>query len=105
MHLRELPQTRRAQLYRKLLGVTYVMAISGMTLVLSGVMGDLMDVGFDTGRLDPKQAVVNMILLAGSGLMRWMSYRGNRRNLVPPAWGLVAITALAWVALLVNRFA
>jgi hypothetical protein len=102
---REIPLTPRARLYRKILGVTWVMSISAITLVLSSVASALMDAGFDPGRVAGKVILLNGLLLLGGGLMCWMSYRGSRRNLMPPAWGMVTLVALVWTAILVNRYA
>lgn len=101
----ELPPTHRAQIYRKILGVVWVMSISGLTLTLSKFVSALMDVGFNPGQLGWKQLLLTAILLLGGALTCWMAYRGSRRNLMPPTWGMATIVALVWAGLLLNRLA
>lgn len=100
-----MPVTERTRLFRKILGVVWVMSISIITLVLNDFASRLMDVGFHVTRLQGKEVVITAVLLVGSSLLCWLSYRGNRRNLAPPTWGLVTMTALVWAALLLNHFA
>ena len=102
---KRMPVTPRTRLFRKLLGIVWVMSISSITLSVSSLGGALMDVGFNPAQLGWKQTLFNAILLAASSLLCWMSYRGNRRNLAPPSWGLVTMTALVWAALLLERMA
>jgi hypothetical protein len=101
----EMPVTQRTRLFRKLLGIVWVMSISSITLSISDLGSALMDVGFNPAQLGWKQLLFNAILLVGSSLLCWMSYRGNRRNLMPPTWGLVAMVTLVWTAILLNRLA
>lgn len=101
----DLPSTPGAQLYRKILGVVWVISISGITLTLAGFVSALMDVGFNPAGIGLKEYGLTAILLLGSSLMCWMAYRGNRRNLMPPTWGMVTLVALVWAGLLLNRLA
>jgi hypothetical protein len=105
MMTREMPQTRRAGLYRKILGAVWVVAISSITLTLARMASELMDVGLDPVHLDAKKTIINVLLLIGAGLMGWIGWRGSRRNLMPPAWGMVTLVAIVWAALLFNRLA
>ena len=102
---RELPPTSRAQLYRKILGVVWVMSISGITLTLSSFVSALMDVGFDLAQFAWNESLLTAILLLTWSLVCWFAYRGNRRNLMPPTWGIVVVVALMWAGLLLNRLA
>jgi len=105
MSIQQIPQTPRARLYCKILGVVWVMSISAMTLIVSSIASDLLDVGFHPMRLDARAATVNVLQLLGVALMWWMSARGSRRNLMPPQWAMLATVIVMWAALLVNRYA
>ena len=105
MMSRELPPTRRALLLRKLMGGVWVMSISAISVTLWDFTSRLMDVGFNPAGLGWRELVLTAILLLNGSLMCWMAYRGNRRNLMPPTWGLVTLVTLVWAALLLNRLA
>lgn len=82
-----------------------MVSIASITLTLAKISSELMDVGLDPLHLDGKKTILNVLLLLGAGLMGWIGWRGSRRNLMPPAWGMVTLTAILWAALLFNRFA
>ncbi|HET7463011.1 MAG TPA: hypothetical protein VFJ82_17290 [Longimicrobium sp.] len=100
-----MPPTQGGRLYRKILGVVWVLSIAGITLTLSSLASALMNAGLSPAQLGAKVLLLNSVLLAGGALMSWMAYRGNRRNLVPPTWGIVTLVALVWAGLLINRLA
>lgn len=103
MKTEQLPDSRRGRTFRKLLGVLYVGSIVGITLTLRELVARLLDAGIDHGRLQVSFLALQAVLLAGWGLICWTAYRGSRHRLAPPAWAYVAVVALSWAAILLNR--
>jgi len=103
MNEHQLPDTRRGHAYRKLLAVFYVCSIAGITLTVREILGRLMDVGFDPARLQLNFLLFNAVQLAAWGVICWVSHRGSRRSLAPPAWAYGAVVVLSWAAILLNR--
>lgn len=101
---REMPPTEKARRYRKFLGILWIASISGITLALSNSAENLMDAGLDPLRLELKVSALNGLMLAGWGMICWLSYRGSRQNLAPPTWAIGIAVGLGWVAILLNRF-
>jgi hypothetical protein len=94
-----------ARWYRKLLGILWIASISGITLALGGLAGNLMDAGFYPSLLDWKAVALNGLTLAGWGMICCVSYRGSRHNLAQPTWALSLIVGLIWAGILLNRLA
>jgi hypothetical protein len=104
MAAREMPPTKGARWYRKPLGILWIASISGITLALSRLAGNLLDAGLDSLRLDCKRSALNGLMLVGWSMICWLSYRGSRHNLAPPTWAIGIAVGLAWALLLLNRF-
>jgi hypothetical protein len=87
-----------------MLGVLWIASIGGIAITLSTLAENLMDAGFDPGRPDWKPTAMNGLMLAGWGMICWLSYRGSRHNLMPPEWATGIGVGLVWALLLLNRF-
>lgn len=103
MTMQQMPDTRGARFYRKLLTALWVASIAGITLTLNDVAGKLMDVGLDPARLEARMLAFHAVILVNWAVICWTSYRGSRRNLAPPPWAYVAVTAGMWTAIILNR--
>jgi hypothetical protein len=99
----EMPPTKGARRYRKLLSILWIASIGGITLTLSRLVDNLMDAGLNPVRLDWKVAAVNGLVLAAWGMVCWLSYRGSRHNLMPPTWATGIAVGLGWAAMLLYR--
>jgi hypothetical protein len=104
MVAREMPPTKGARWYRKLLGVLWIASIAGITIALSSLAGNLMDAGLYPSRLEWKGTAANGLMLVGWSMICWLSYRGSRHNLAPPEWAIGIAVGLGWVLLLLNRY-
>lgn len=103
MVAQEMPPTKKARRYRKFLGILWIASIGGITLALSGLAENLMDAGLDPLRLEWKESTASGLMLAGWGMVCWLSYRGSRHNIAPPTWAIGLAVGLGWVLLLLNR--
>ena len=104
MAAREMPATKGARRYRKLLGILWIASISGITLTLSRLADNLMDAGLNPLRLEWTPAAVNGLVLVAWAMMCWLSYRGSRHNLAPPTWAIGVAVGIGWAAMLLYRF-
>jgi hypothetical protein len=104
MAAREMPRTEKARRYRKFLGILWIASISGITLALSDLANNLMDAGLYPSLLDWKPTVLNGLVLATWSVICWLSYRGSRRNVAPPEWGIGIAGVLGLAAMLLYRF-
>lgn len=104
MVAREMPPTKGGRRYRKLLGILWIASIAGITLALRGLADNLMDAGLYPSLLDWKAAGLNGLMLAGWGMVCWLSYRGSRHNLMPPTWATGIAVGLGWAVILLNQF-
>jgi hypothetical protein len=97
MMAREMPATRKAELFKKLLGVLWIASIVGLTLSGSGLLDTLVDAPFNPPDLVRRRSLKYTLMIVGWCLIAWLSHRGTRRNLAPPEWSLVLISVLACV--------
>lgn len=100
MTAREMPPTRGAELYKKLLGILWIGAIVGITLTANSLLGTIIDAPFNPPELVRRRSAKYMILLFGWCIAIWIAHRGTRRNIAPPEWSLITLVLLAWAALL-----
>lgn len=100
MKAREMPPTRGAELYKKLLGILWIGAIVGITLTANSLLGTIIDAPFNPPELVRRRSAKYVLILCGWGIAVWIAHRGTRRNLAPPEWSLVVLVLLAWAALL-----
>lgn len=100
MKAREMPPTRGAELYKKLLGVLWIGAIVGIALTANSLLSTIIDAPFNPPELVRRRSAKYVVVLCGWGIAVWIAHRGTRRNLAPPEWSLIALVLLAWAALL-----
>ncbi len=103
MAAQEMPPTEKARRYRKFLGILWIASISGITLALSSLAGNLMDAGLYPSLLDWKATTVNGLGLATWSVICWVSYRGSRHNVAPPEWAIGVAGGLGLAAMLLHR--
>jgi hypothetical protein len=100
MEAREMPPTRGAQRYKKLLAIGWVGAIVGITLTASSLLDTIIDAPFNPPELVRRRSAKYVLVLCGWGIVAWIAHRGTRRNLAPPEWLLAVLVLLIWAALL-----
>jgi hypothetical protein len=94
MMAREMPATRKAELYKKLLGVTWIASIVGLTLTGSGLLETLVDAPFNPPEVVWRRSLKYAGMIFGWCIIAWVSHRGTRRNLAPPEWLLFLLSVL-----------
>lgn len=97
------PSAQRAETFRTMLGFVLVAAIAGVTLVLAGFAGALMDVGFQPARLGWQVPLVTAVRLAAGFMMARIAYRGTRHGEMPSEQAIVSVPALICLSILVDR--
>ena len=102
MSVREMPPTRGAERYKKVLGFVWVGSIVGITLAVSAILSIAFDIPFE----DPARAwrglARNYAMLSACGISAWISHRGTRHNLAPSEWLIAVVVLLAWAAILLR---
>lgn len=100
MTANEMPSTRGARQYKKLLSAVRIGAIIGGTIAALGLLDTILDSSFSPPATVWRKVAFNTTLLVGWAMIAWIAYRGTRRNLAPPEWVVLGIVALVWVAIL-----
>jgi uncharacterized membrane protein YcjF (UPF0283 family) len=100
MAVHEMPPTRGARQYKKLLGAAWIGAIIGGTIAALGLLDTVLDSSFSPPATVWRKGALNTTLLVGWAIIAWIAYRGTRRNLAPPEWVVLGVVVLVWVAIL-----
>lgn len=93
---REMPPTRKTEIFKKLLGVLWVASIVGITLSASA----LVDTLANASSLDPpdlvwRRSLKDIMIICECGIIAWAAHRGTTRNLAPPEWLVLLVSVLA----------
>lgn len=102
LHARELPATPGARKFKALLAVLWIASIAGLALTGHDLIGTAMSAGVQP-QWPWRRLAAGIVMIAGWGLVAWISYRGTRRNLAPPTWSILLVVALQWAVILLNR--
>jgi hypothetical protein len=103
MSPRQLPPTRGAERFKKLLAVLAVASIAFMTLAVNRLVSELIDLSLQPTREGWIDAAMDVAQIAGAGVILWIAYRGRRHNLAPPEWAMLAVVLLSWAAILLPK--
>lgn len=100
MAVREMPPTRGAQRYKKVLGFVWVGSIVGITLAVSAILSVVFDIPFEDPARAWRALARDCAMLCACGISAWISHRGTRHNLAPPEWLIAVVVLLVWVMIL-----
>ncbi|HEX8430874.1 MAG TPA: hypothetical protein VF625_06280 [Longimicrobium sp.] len=100
---REMPRTRGAEKYRKLLGILRIAAGIGVLISVYALYSMTSEVGFNLARLDGREVAVEGTILLGWTVVAWIADRGIRHNIIVPEWVILVGVLLGWVVLFLQR--
>jgi hypothetical protein len=99
----EMPPTSGAEKYKTLLGVIGVVAIAVIALSSQALISRMVDLSLEPTRRGWVSLGGNVITILIGAILLWAAYRGRRRNLMPPAWAMLAVVLLSWAGIILHR--
>lgn len=101
MAVKELPPTRGAKRYKKLLTVVWIGGTAGITLAASSLLETIIEAPFNPPEMVWRRSTRNVIMIVGWSIMMWIAHRATRHNQAPPEWLVFGLTLLILAAVLV----
>ncbi len=92
---REMPATRGAERFKKLLGILWIASIIGLTLSVSGLFETLLEATYDPAYVLRRRVLKYTLMICESCIIAWISYRGTRRNIAPSEWLILLVSVIA----------